>query len=85
MLYDDNNTIINIVHSPIQHDTTKHIEIDKHLIKKKLEWFNLYSIYENTRAVSRCSHKRLVKTSVPISSKQVGYDRYLWTSLIGSE
>ena len=28
---------INIAHNPIQHDKTKHIEIDWHIIKEKLE------------------------------------------------
>ncbi|RVW28578.1 Retrovirus-related Pol polyprotein from transposon RE1 [Vitis vinifera] len=36
-LYCDNKLAINIVHNPIQHDRTKHIEIDRHFIKEKLE------------------------------------------------
>ena len=36
-LYCDNKLAINIAHNPIQHDRTKHIEIDKHFIKEKLE------------------------------------------------
>ena len=36
-LYCDNKSAINIAHNPIQHDRTKHIEIDKHFIKEKLE------------------------------------------------
>ena len=35
--YCDNKSAINIAHNPIQHDRTKHIEIDKHFIKEKLE------------------------------------------------
>ena len=35
--YCDNKSTINIAHNPIQHDKTKHIEIDRHFIKKKLE------------------------------------------------
>ncbi|RVW53023.1 Retrovirus-related Pol polyprotein from transposon RE1 [Vitis vinifera] len=35
-LYCDNKSAINIAHNPIQHDRTKHIEIDRH-IKEKLE------------------------------------------------
>ena len=27
-LYCDNKTMINIAHNPIQHDRTKHVEID---------------------------------------------------------
>ena len=36
-LYCDNKSAINIAHNPIQHDRTKHIEVDKHFIKEKLE------------------------------------------------
>ena len=36
-LYCDNKVVINIVHNPIQHDRTKHVEVDRHFIKEKLE------------------------------------------------
>ena len=36
-LYCDNKSTINIAHNAIQHKKTKHIEIDKHFIKEKLE------------------------------------------------
>ncbi|RVW17569.1 Retrovirus-related Pol polyprotein from transposon RE1 [Vitis vinifera] len=36
-LYCDDKSAINIAHNPIQHDKTKHIEIDRHFIKEKLE------------------------------------------------
>ena len=32
----DNKAAISIAHNPIQHDRTKHIEIDRHFIKEKL-------------------------------------------------
>ena len=35
-LYCDNKTAINIAHNPVQHNRTKHVEIDKHFIKEKL-------------------------------------------------
>ena len=36
-LYCDNKSAINISHNFIQHDCTKHIEIDRHFIKEKLD------------------------------------------------
>ena len=35
--YYENKSAINIAQNPIQHDRTKHIEIDSHFIKEKLE------------------------------------------------
>ena len=35
-LYCDNKSAISIAHNPVQHDQTKHIVVDKHLIKEKL-------------------------------------------------
>ena len=36
-LYCDNKVAINIAHNHVQHDRTKHVEIDKHFIKEKIE------------------------------------------------
>ncbi|XP_024023582.1 uncharacterized protein LOC112092235 [Morus notabilis] len=36
-LYCDNKAAISIANNPVQHDHTKHVEIDRHFIKEKLE------------------------------------------------
>ena len=33
----DNNSAISIAHNLVQHDRTKHVEVDKHFIKEKLD------------------------------------------------
>ena len=37
MVYCDNKAAIDIAHNPVQHGRTKHIEIDRHFIKEKLD------------------------------------------------
>ena len=36
-LYYVNKSAINITHNLVQHDRTKHIEVDRHFIKEKLD------------------------------------------------
>ena len=36
-LYCDNTSAIEITHNPVQHDRTKHVKVDRHFIKEKLE------------------------------------------------
>ena len=36
-LYCDNKAAINISENPVQHDRTKHVEVDRHFIKEKIE------------------------------------------------
>jgi len=34
-IYCDNKVAISIAHNPVQHDRTKHVEVDQHFIKEK--------------------------------------------------
>ena len=36
-VYCDNKAAISIAHNPVLHDRTKHVEVNKHFIKEKLE------------------------------------------------
>ncbi|KAI5336520.1 hypothetical protein L3X38_015788 [Prunus dulcis] len=36
-LYFDNKAAIAIAHNPVQHDRTKHVEVDRHFVKEKLD------------------------------------------------
>ena len=40
-LYCDSKAVISIAHNPIQLDRTKHVEIDRHFIKEKLNCGNI--------------------------------------------
>ena len=44
-MYCDNKATINISHNPVHHDRTKHMEVDCHLIKKKIEDGTVCMIY----------------------------------------
>ena len=36
-MYYDNRTAIQIAHNPVQHDRSKHVEINRYFIKEKFE------------------------------------------------
>ncbi|KAI5316930.1 hypothetical protein L3X38_036637 [Prunus dulcis] len=36
-LYCDNKVAIAIIHNPVQHDHMNHVEVDRHLVKEKLD------------------------------------------------
>ena len=44
-LYCDNKSTINIAHNPVQHDRTKHVEVDNHFIEEILEGGLVYMPY----------------------------------------
>ena len=45
----DNKSAISIAHNLVQHDQTKHVEIDRHFIKEKLESESICTPYVPTR------------------------------------
>ena len=48
-LFYDNQAAINIAKNLVHHDTTKHVEIDKHFISEKVEGKIVSLIYKPTR------------------------------------
>lgn len=47
-IYCDNKAAISISHNPVHHDRTKHVEVDRHFIKEKIENGILCIIYVST-------------------------------------
>ena len=47
--YCDNKSAISIAHNPMQHDRTKHIEVDRHFIKEKLDSGLIYTPYVSSQ------------------------------------
>jgi len=57
MLYCDNKVACDISHNQVQHDRTKHMEVDIFFIKEKLEKKHSSSAsYALGRSVGRCTH-----------------------------
>lgn len=48
-LYYDNKSTINIAHNLVQHDRTKHVEVDQHFIKEKLKSGLVCTPYSSTK------------------------------------
>ena len=48
-LFCNNKAAINISYNPIQHYKTKHVEIDRHFIKEKLEDGTIYMPFAPTK------------------------------------
>ena len=47
-MYCDNKVVINISHNSIHHDRTKHVEVDRHFIKEKVEDGTICMVYVPT-------------------------------------
>ena len=48
-LYRDNKAAISISHNPVQHDKAKHVVVDRHFIKEKIEKRTICMTYIPTR------------------------------------
>ena len=57
-LYCDNKAAISISHNPVQHDKTKHIEVDRHFIKEKIEKGTICMTYIPTNELLRERERR---------------------------
>ena len=72
-LYRDNKFAISIAHNPVQHDQMKHIEIDKHFIKDKLDSGLICIPYVSTdRQLANILTQGLSSTKFQISISKLG-------------
>ena len=60
MLYCDDKVAIDIGNNPVQHDLTKHIEINHHFIKEKLDkWVICLPYIDSASQIGRwCCNER---------------------------
>lgn len=47
-LYCDNKAAISIAPKPMRHNRTKHVEVDRHFLKEKIEEGVIYMVYVPT-------------------------------------
>ncbi|KAH9796155.1 retrovirus-related pol polyprotein from transposon RE1 [Citrus sinensis] len=67
-LYCDNKAAIDISHNPVHHDRTKHVEVDRHFIKEKIEGVISMTYVPTSQQTADLLTKGLVK---PVFEKLV--------------
>lgn len=83
-LYCDKKSAISIAHNPVQHDRTKHINVDRHFIKDKLDSGLICTPYVPTGdQLADIFTKELNSTTFQEITTKLGL-RHLFTSLRGS-
>ncbi|RVW52517.1 Retrovirus-related Pol polyprotein from transposon TNT 1-94 [Vitis vinifera] len=69
----DNKATISIAKNPVQHDRTKHVEIDRHFIKEKLEGGTIRLMYiPSSRQTADILTKALPKTTYENMKSKLG-------------
>ena len=56
LLQCDNKAAISIAHNPVHHDRTKHVEVDKHFIKEKIEAGRAHNSQLHSNCTSNSRH-----------------------------
>ncbi|RVW77933.1 Retrovirus-related Pol polyprotein from transposon RE1 [Vitis vinifera] len=81
----DNKATISIAKNPVQHDRTKHVEIDRHFIKEKLEGGTIRLMYiPSSRQTADILTKALPKATYETMKSKLGNARHLLPNLRGS-
>lgn len=72
-LYCDNKAAISIARNPVQHDRTKHVEINRHFIKEKIDNGTICMLFvSTTQQTADIFTKWLFKTSFELLISKLG-------------
>ena len=72
-LWCDNKSAINIANNPVQHDRTKHVEIDRFFIKERLEEGTLkVSHVTSGEQITNCLTKGLRSKECSVACNKMG-------------
>ena len=72
-LYYDNKAAISIAHNPVQHDRIKHVEIDRHFIKEKLEGGVICLLFvPTTQQITNIFSKGLFRPNFELLTSKLG-------------